>query len=55
MSTISNSRGDDDAITFHPQTIDPRRAGEVTRYHTWSRLREQSVGEHCWQDRKSVV
>lgn len=34
---------------FHPQTLDPRRAGQVTRYHTWPRLREQSVGEHSWQ------
>lgn len=28
---------------------DPRLAGRVTRYHTWPRLREQSVGEHTWQ------
>ena len=28
---------------------DPRMAGRVTRYHTWPRLREQSVGEHTWQ------
>lgn len=38
-----------DRHTFHPQTIDPRSAGRVTRYHTWERLREQSVGEHTWQ------
>lgn len=28
---------------------DPRLAGQVTRYHTWPRTREQSVGEHTWQ------
>jgi len=28
---------------------DPRWAGQVTRYHTWPRIREQSVGEHSWQ------
>ncbi len=33
----------------HPQTLDPRSAGQVTRYHTWARIREQSVGEHTWQ------
>jgi 5'-deoxynucleotidase YfbR-like HD superfamily hydrolase len=33
----------------HPATLDPRRAGQVTRYHTWPRLREQSVAEHSWQ------
>lgn len=38
-----------DHHTFHPQTLDPRSAGKVTRYHTWERLREQSVGEHTWQ------
>ena len=30
------------------ETLDPRRAGQVKRYHTWPYLREQSVGEHCW-------
>lgn len=35
--------------TFHPQTLDPRSAGKVTRYHTWERVRDQSVGEHTWQ------
>lgn len=29
--------------------IDPRIAGQVTRYHTWPRHRDQSVGEHSWQ------
>lgn len=38
-----------DRHTFHPQTLDPRSAGRVTRYHTWERIREQSVGEHTWQ------
>lgn len=28
---------------------DPRRALQVTRYHTWPRLRDQSVGEHSAQ------
>jgi 5'-deoxynucleotidase YfbR-like HD superfamily hydrolase len=28
---------------------DPRIAGQITRYHTWPRLRDQSVGEHSWQ------
>lgn len=30
-------------------THDPRAAGEITRYHTWRRTRDQSVGEHSWQ------
>lgn len=29
--------------------MDPRRAGEVLRYHTFHVLRQQSVGEHTWQ------
>lgn len=29
--------------------LDPRRALQVTRYHTWPRLREQTVGEHSAQ------
>jgi hypothetical protein len=29
--------------------LDTRIAGQVTRYHTWPRIREQSVGEHSWQ------
>lgn len=29
-------------------TLDPRRAGEVTRFHTWRVNRPQSVAEHCW-------
>lgn len=33
----------------HPLTLDPRSAGKVTRYHTWERIRDQSVGEHTWQ------
>lgn len=28
---------------------DPRLAGEVSRYHTWPHIRQQSVGEHSWQ------
>jgi hypothetical protein len=30
-------------------TYDPRAAGEVLRYHTWSVNHKQSVGEHTWQ------
>lgn len=29
-------------------TLDPRRAGEVLRFHTWRVNRQQSVAEHCW-------
>lgn len=29
--------------------MDPRRAGEVRRYHTFPVLHQQSVGEHTWQ------
>jgi 5'-deoxynucleotidase YfbR-like HD superfamily hydrolase len=29
--------------------MDPRQAGQLTRYHTWARIRDQSVGEHSWQ------
>ncbi|HUD11471.1 MAG TPA: YfbR-like 5'-deoxynucleotidase [Candidatus Saccharimonadia bacterium] len=36
-------------MKFDPETLDPRRALQVTRYHTWPRLREQSVGEHTAQ------
>lgn len=34
---------------LHPMTLDPRSAGKVTRFHTWERLREQSIAEHTWQ------
>ncbi len=36
-------------MKFHPESLCPRRAGQVTRYHTWPRIREQSTGEHTWQ------
>jgi 5'-deoxynucleotidase YfbR-like len=36
-------------LELKAETLDPRRAGQVTRYHTWPRIREQSVGEHSWQ------
>lgn len=36
-------------MKLEPATLDPRRALQVTRYHTWPRLREQSVGEHSMQ------
>lgn len=29
--------------------LDTRLSGQVTRYHTWPRVREQSVAEHSWQ------
>lgn len=41
--------------SLHEQTLDPRRAGQVTRYHTWPRVREQSVGEHSWQVARVVL
>lgn len=28
---------------------DPRIAGQVTRYSTWPRITQQSIGEHSWQ------
>lgn len=28
---------------------DPRLAGEVSRYHVWPHIRQQSVAEHSWQ------
>lgn len=35
--------------TIAMETLDPRRALQVTRYHTWPRVREQSIGEHSMQ------
>lgn len=29
--------------------LDPRLAGQVTRYHTWPVARSQTVAEHSWQ------
>lgn len=34
---------------FHPQTLDPRRAYQVKRYHTWPTTRAQTIGEHSAQ------
>lgn len=34
---------------WHAELLDPRLAGQVDRYHTWTKLRPQSVGEHSWQ------
>jgi hypothetical protein len=31
------------------KVLDPRRAGRITRYHTWPRIQQQSNGEHSWQ------
>lgn len=42
-------------MKIEPVTLDPRRAGQVTRYHTWPRLREQSVGEHSWQVQRILL
>jgi hypothetical protein len=36
-------------MQLEPVTLDPRRALQVTRFHTWPRIREQSVGEHSMQ------
>jgi HD domain len=36
-------------IQIEPQTLDPRRALKVQRYHTWPVIRQQSVGEHTAQ------
>jgi hypothetical protein len=36
-------------MELEPATLDPRRALQVTRYHTWPRNRDQSVGEHSMQ------
>ena len=33
---------------WHPLCLDPRAAGYVTRYHTWPRIRDQTVAEHTW-------
>lgn len=30
-------------------TYDPRVVGQLTRYHSWPRLHDQSNGEHSWQ------
>jgi hypothetical protein len=29
--------------------IDTRLAGQLTRYHTWPKIHNQSIGEHSWQ------
>jgi len=29
--------------------VDTRLAGQVTRYHTWPRIHQQSIAEHSWQ------
>lgn len=36
-------------IVIDPQTLCPRRAYEVSRYHTWPHLQRQTVGEHSAQ------
>jgi hypothetical protein len=38
-----------DDVSGHNLTYDPRAVGGVRRYHTWSVLSAQSVGEHTWQ------
>lgn len=37
------------APKHHQQTLDPRRSGQVKRYHVWPHIHDQSCGEHCWQ------
>lgn len=34
---------------FDPQTLDPRSALRVKRYHTWPVIHQQSIGEHSIQ------
>ena len=34
---------------FDPQTLDPRQAYRVKRYHTWTMNSQQTNGEHCIQ------
>lgn len=41
--------------SFHPLTLDPRSAGKISRYHTWERIRDQSVGEHTWQVMRIIL
>lgn len=35
--------------TFLDPTYDPRVAGDITRYHSWPRIKEQTVASHTWQ------
>jgi hypothetical protein len=35
---------------FDPETLDPRRAGLVKRYHVWPTIRTQQVDGHSWQN-----
>lgn len=37
-------------MDFDPETLDPRRAGLVRRYHTWPRINDQQVDGHSWQN-----
>lgn len=36
-------------MSFDPQTLDSRSAGNLLRWHTWPHIRQQSVAEHTWQ------
>lgn len=36
-------------------TSDPRRSGSVTRYHTWPRIKEQTVAEHSWNVQRILL
>lgn len=36
-------------MMVHPTTIDPRLAGEVKRFHTWTSLFPGTVASHSWQ------
>jgi len=37
------------------RVLDPRRSGRITRYHTWPRIQQQSVGEHSWQVMRIIL
>ena len=36
-------------VDIHPQTLCPRRAGLVKRYHVWPVIHGQDVASHTWQ------
>lgn len=36
-------------------TYDPRVVGQLTRYHSWPRIRQQSNGEHSWQIARILI
>lgn len=42
-------------MDFEREIFDPRRSGQVTRYHTWPRLREQNVADHSWNVARILI